>query len=96
VKGVGTWEEERRGRKYKGQYQELEGSGERYRGSGNRIKICSNGYEELGIPTGGSQTPGKLEAPHTHILTHTLNRDDFNKEEEIELSPSVVCLFFDF
>jgi hypothetical protein len=43
----------------KGQDQVLEGTGDRYRGSGNQIKICSSRGEELGIATGGSQTPGK-------------------------------------
>ena len=33
------------------------------RGSGNLIKIGSRGDEELGIVTGGSQTPEKWEAP---------------------------------
>jgi hypothetical protein len=48
------------GEEIRGQYQVLEGMGESYRESGNRIKICSmGGNEELGMATGGSQTPGK-------------------------------------
>ena len=43
--GGGTWEgegRERKGRKERGQYHELEETGERYKWSGNQIKICSN------------------------------------------------------
>jgi hypothetical protein len=35
MEGGGRPERERRGRKYEGQYQVLQGTGKRYRGSGN-------------------------------------------------------------
>jgi hypothetical protein len=47
------------GEEIRGQYQVLEGTGERYRGSGNQIKIAAVGHEELGTATEGSQMPGK-------------------------------------
>jgi hypothetical protein len=40
--GRRTSEKQRRGRKKGEQDQELEGMGERYRGSGNCIKMCSS------------------------------------------------------
>jgi hypothetical protein len=43
----------------------LEKIEERYRESGNWIKICSRGGEEMEVATGGSQTPEKPEAPRT-------------------------------
>ena len=44
--------------------------GGRDRGSGNQTKIYSRGDEELGIATGGSQTPGKDPVQMTLAETH--------------------------
>jgi hypothetical protein len=43
----------------------LEETGEKYKGSGNGIKICSNGDEELRVTTRKSQIPGKPAAFRT-------------------------------
>lgn len=51
----------------RGQYQVLEGIGEKYRGSENQIKCMKGVDEELGRAIEGSQTPGKIEAPRTEL-----------------------------
>jgi hypothetical protein len=60
----GMWEREREGEEMRGQYQKLEEMLERHRGVRKlNKKICIRKDEELEIATGGSQKPGKHEAP---------------------------------
>jgi hypothetical protein len=72
---LGRREEEQK--EIRGPYQVLERTGERFRGSGNRIKIGSMADEELGITTGGSQTPVNERLPGP-------NGNDFSREGDIE------------
>ena len=65
VEGGGTWEEERKGMEKGGKIRYWRDQKRSTKDQEIESKYIAVGDEELGVTTGGSQTPGKQEAPRT-------------------------------